>query len=449
MSLPSFLIRHAIAPLWAYHERSPYLRICRDLKANERMSLDERLDVQWKMLVSIICHASGKCRYYQQKFKENDFRPEALQSWDDLKHLPILTKDDIRENPLSMLAEGEIIKNLIPRKTSGSTGVSLNFFVKDREFQFKRGVTVYRDEWTGWKLGDWRAMVWGNPSYLENWRSRLRNSFLERMFSLDTLKMNEAMMHDFYKEISIKKPSLLFGHAHSLYLFADFWKKNGYPLYKFKGILSTAMVLHDYERALCEEIFQTPVFNRYGCEEVSMIASECEAHEGLHINTDNLIVEILKDGREAEPGEEGMLIITDLTNLAMPFIRYQVGDLAIPSSKVCSCGRTYPLLERISGRVADYLLTPGGEWVSGISLTENFATLIPGLKQVQIVQEDRESVLLRIVKGGEFGESSLQEIKNLIEKRFGPRMNFNLEFVDLLLPEPSGKYRFSICKLHD
>jgi phenylacetate-CoA ligase len=133
----------------------------------------------------------------------------------------------------------------------------------------------------------------------------------------------------------------------------------------------------------------------------------------------------------------------------MPFIRYQVGDLAVPSGKRCSCGRTYPLLERLAGRVADYLLTPEGEWVSGISLTENFATLIPGLKQIQIIQNHRDQLVLRLVKGEEFGESSLEEIKRLVEKRFGPRMHYTLECVERLSPEPSGKYRFSICNLHD
>jgi phenylacetate-CoA ligase len=449
MSLAPFFIRRAIAPLWAYHERSPYLRICRDLKAHERISLDERLSRQWVQLVEMVGHAWAKCPYYRRRFGETGFEPAMLKGWEDLKRLPILTKDDIRENTASMIAQGEKKEDLIPRKTSGSTGVSLNFYVKDSEFQFKRGVTLYRDEWTGWKLGDWRAMVWGNPAYLENWRSRIRNRFLERMFSLDTLKMDKEMMRNFSEEVISKKPSLLFGHAHSLYLFADFWKKQGYPLSPFKGILSTAMVLHDHERALCEEVFQTKVFNRYGCEEVSLIASECERHEGLHINTDNLIVEILKDGREAEPGEEGRLIITDLSNRVMPFIRYQVGDLAVPSGKRCSCGRTYPLLERLAGRVADYLLTPEGEWVSGISLTENFATLIPGLKQIQIIQDHRERIVLRMVKGEKFGEASLEEIKRLVKKRFGPRMEYALEFVERLSPEPSGKYRFSICNLHE
>ena len=449
MSLTSFFIRKAVAPLWAYHERSPYLKISRDLKVHEQISLDERLSRQWDQLVKMVGHAWAKCPYYRCRFGQTGFQPGMLKSWEDLKRLPILTKDDIRENTATMIAQGEKEENLIPRKTSGSTGVSLNFYVKDSEFQFKRGVTLYRDEWTGWKLGDWRAMVWGNPTYLVNWRSRIRNNLLERMFSLDTLKMNEAMMHDFSKKIMTKKPTLLFGHAHSLYLFADYCKKQDYPLYPFKGILSTAMVLHDHERTLCEEVFRTRVFNRYGCEEVSLIASECELHDGLHINTDNLIVEILKDGREAEPGEEGQLVITDLTNLAMPFLRYQMGDLAVPSSKRCPCGRTYPLLERLAGRVADYLLTPEGEWVSGISLTENFATLIPGLKQIQIIQNQRERILLRMVKGEEFGESSLEEIKRLIKNRFGPRMDYTLEFVERLFPEPSGKYRFSICNLHD
>jgi phenylacetate-CoA ligase len=441
MNIPSTIIRNIIAPLWAKYERTPYLKVCRYLQSRERISRNERRAEQWVKLQAIIRHASIYCPYYKRKFKEVGFHPGDLKSWEDFERLPILTKDDIRENKKDLLPDYENPTNLTPRKTSGSTGVSLDFYVKESEMQYKRGVVLYRDQWTAWRPGDWKAMVWGNPEYLNHWKTRTRNALLDRMFSLDTLKMKEGMMVKFAQQILKKKPTLLFGHAHSLYLFADFWKISNYPSYPFKAIISTAMVLHDYERALCEDVFQTRVFNRYGCEEVSLIASECESHQGLHVNTDSLIVQV--EGTEGS-GNYGALIITDLVNKVMPFIRYQVGDMASSSNILCSCGRTYPILDKINGRVADYLVTPEREWVSGISLTENFATLIPGLKQIQIIQDRLDHLRLRIVSEDQFDGSDEGVISKLIRERFGPRMSFSLEEVPRIEPEISGKYRFSI-----
>ncbi len=442
--ISSQLTRLIIANLWAWHENSSYLSVARSLQKQEHMPLEERRNRQWLSLRQLVEHAWNNCPYYRKKFASAGFEPGDLERWEDFSRIPILTKKEIAENKTAMVSADLKPDNLVPRKTSGSTGVSLNFYVDDTEFQTKRGATFYRDQWTGWKPGEWKALVWGNPAYMGSFRGRLRNYLLERCFSLDTLKMDEGMMEQFAADIFRRKPTMLFGHAHSLYLFACFWRDRNLPLFRFKGILSTAMVLHEHERRTCESVFSTPVFNRYGCEEVSLIASECEAHEGLHINTDTLIVEVMKDGQIASAGETGRVIVTDLCNRAMPFIRYEVGDTAVASDAICSCGRTYPLLTSVAGRVADYLRTPEGDWVSGISLTENFATLIPGIHQIQIIQDETDFLHLRIARNAEFGEDSLSLIAQMIQKRFGNRMRFSIEYVDAIPPEATGKYRFSI-----
>jgi phenylacetate-CoA ligase len=438
------LIASVIAPLWAWHENSSYLGVARDLARGERSAGEERRARQWRALRALVEHAWAHCRFYRERFAAIGMEPGDLRDWTDLQSLPVLTKKDIRERPADLLAANVPRGQLIARKTSGSTGESLNFHMTEADYDYKRGISLYRDQWTGWRLGEWKAMVWGNPTYQLSWRGRLRNFLLERSFSLDTLKMDEAMMEDFAHEILSRRPTLLFGHAHSLYLFADFWRRRGLPRYVFRGILSTAMVLHGYEREGCEAVFGCRVFDRYGCEEVSLIASECEAHDGLHVNTDALVVEVLCDGRPASCGEEGAVVVTDLTNRTMPFIRYQVGDMAVPAARSCACGRTYPLLERVAGRIADYLLTPDGQWVSGISLTENFATLIPGVAQVQIIQDARDHLLLRLVATTAFGDHSRGEIQRLVRERFGEAMRFGIEFTERIPPEPSGKYRFAI-----
>jgi phenylacetate-CoA ligase len=304
------------------------------------------------------------------------------------------------------------------------------------------------DEWSGWRLGERVAMVWGNPDYLQRgWRGRLRNALLERRTYLDTLKISDEALARFARELHRRPPSLLFGHAHSVYLFAAFLRQAGIDTIRPRGIITSAMVLHGWQRRVIEEVFQQPVTNRYGCEEVSLIACECERHQGLHVNADGIYLEVLRDGRPVPPGEPGKVHVTDLSNRAMPLLRYQVGDVAVLSNRRCVCGRGLPLLERIEGRVADYVVTPAGQLISGISLTENFALKIPGVAQFQIVQESTHQFVFRLVRGPGFGAASLDRLGQLVCETFGTEVGYRCEFLDRIPAEKSGKYRFCISRV--
>jgi phenylacetate-CoA ligase len=158
---------------------------------------------------------------------------------------------------------------------------------------------------------------------------------------------------------------------------------------------------------------------------------------------DGVYVELVPD----RPGLPPRVVVTDLLNRGMPLIRYDVGDRALPASGPCPCGRSYDRLASVTGRVADYLVTARGEWVSGISLTENFATLIPGVEQVQVVQERPDHLHLNLVPAPGFGEESRRRIAELIAERFGAGTTFVMELHERIEPEPSGKFRFAICRI--
>lgn len=438
------LLRATVIPLWARHERSPYLRVAAARAREERLSLDERMHRQWRRLIDLVAFAWEHNPFYRERLAATGFRPGDLRSLDDLARLPVLTKGEIRRANEALISSPYRRQTLREKRTSGSTGASLTLFADEGCMQERRGLTLYRDRWTGWNLGEPRAMVWGNPPPHRTLRQKLRRALLDRDFYLDTLGMSESEMAAFAHRVLRRRPTLFFGHAHSLFLFAGFWRENAYPPYRAKGLISTAMVLHDFERRRIEEVFG-PVFDRYGCEEVSLMASECEAHEGLHVNTDGVLIEILDD--QGPSGVPGKVIVTDLLNRGMPFIRYEVGDRASWSDRPCSCGRTYPMLTRVAGRVADYLTAPDGRLVSGISLTENFATLIPGVDQVQVIQDRPDHLRVRLVPGAGYGELSLREIARMVGDLFGPTMTHTVETTDGIAPEPSGKYRFSINRV--
>lgn len=427
---------HVTWPLWTRRDHACLPAFVRELKRRQFDSATVIAARQAVMLRRLLQHAVATTSHYRHC------------AGCDLSQFPILSKQAVRDHGEELLSSAYANTDLIEKKTSGSTGIPLRVRIATDDRAWKRATTVRSDEWSGWRRGQCVAKAWGNPEYRHfGVRGWLRNRLYERAVHLDTLRMDSGAVADFARQLMRRQPGLIFGHAHSVYLVAQHFQRLGLPAPRPSGVITTAMVLHDFERRLIEKVFQCPVTNRYGCEEVSLIACECEAHSGLHINTDSVFIEIIADGRPAQAGEPGKVIVTDLTNFAMPLIRYEVGDVARWQVGACPCGRSMPRLAAIDGREADFVVTANGDMISGISLTENFATLVPGIAQLQIIQEELDRFRFRIVRDRTFTDGSIATIATLVATRFGERTSFSCEYVDAISPEPSGKYRFCISQV--
>jgi phenylacetate-CoA ligase len=437
-----FLNRHVMHPLMARKSRSKHLEYLRLLRQTQFDPPDVVRARQLAALKVQLQHAYDTVPFYRAAWRKAGVHPSEVKVLGDLAAFPVVTKADIRRHEHALISTAFDASKLRVKRTSGSTGVPLTIRIDEPAVQWKTACTIRSDEWSGYRLGQRVAKVWGNPEYLHfGWKGRLRNLLLDRAVYLDTLNLTDERIAAFAAIIRRRRPGLIFGHAHSLYLLACSLKKSGVMDVRPNGIISTAMLLHDWQRTVIEQVFDCPVTNRYGCEEVSLIACECELHQGLHVNADSVYVEL------ASGGAPGKLLVTDLTNRAMPLIRYQIGDVVVGSDRACRCGRGLPVLERIEGREADYVLTPAGSLISGISLTENFALLIPGTAQVQIVQESLHFLRIRLVADDEFGDASRRQIAKLVADTFGPAVRFEVELVDAIPQEPSGKYRFCISNV--
>ncbi|HEY1186432.1 MAG TPA: phenylacetate--CoA ligase family protein [Gemmata sp.] len=430
------LNRHLMHPFMAWRAGSKHLAHLRVLQDTQFDPPDVVRGRQLAALKTQLQHAWDTVPYYRATWARAGVHPSDVRELSDLEAFPVVTKADIRRHNQALVSSAYDIARCRVKTTSGSTGVPLTIYCDEPAMQWKTACTIRSDEWSGYRLGQRVAKVWGNPEYRHfGFKGRLRNHFFDRAIYLDTLNLNDERIAAFARSIRRHRPGLIFGHAHSLYLLACALKKLGALDVRPNGIISTAMILHDWQRAAIEHVFGCKVTNRYGCEEVSLIASECEEHNGLHVNADSLYTEVPADGK---------LLVTDLSNRAMPLIRYQVGDVVVQSNRVCKCGRGLPLLERVEGRDADYVLTPAGNLISGISLTENFAVLIPGTAQVQIVQESITQLRIRLVADDGFGDLSRRKIADLVRDTFGGTVSHEVELVPAIPQEPSGKYRFCI-----
>jgi phenylacetate-coenzyme A ligase PaaK-like adenylate-forming protein len=437
--------RHLLQPFVAWKADSPHLKHLRTLERTQFDSLDVIRERQFAALRDVVRHAEQTVPYYRDRWSLAGVRADSLRTLDDLARFPVLTKSDIRTNADRLRSEAYRGEVLYPKTTSGSTGVPLTVHWDEESKAWKRACTLRSDQWSGWQFGTRVARLWGHGTADRGgWKARLRRFFVDRESFLNTLGIDRRRLRGFADHLRRRPPGLLFGHAHSLYLFAAFVRKHCRGTISPDGVISAAMTLHDWQRGVIEEAFGQPVTNRYGCEEVSLIACECEEHRGLHLNSDSVYCEVVPDNRLSGGPKAGRLLVTDLTNRAMPLIRYQVGDVVIPSERTCPCGRGLPLIESVVGREADYVLTPTGALISGISLTDHFATEIRGASQVQIVQEKLTFLRLRMVPGEGFGPDSHQQIETLVRNTFGPQMRYEVELVDAIPQESSGKYRFCV-----
>jgi phenylacetate-CoA ligase len=437
--------RRVIWPLWARRDHPLMLRYIAEISRRQFDPKHIRAARQNVMLRRIITHAVATVPYYRDMFGRLKLSASDICTSDDLQRLPILTKALIREQQDRLKSEAYRDQPTIAKNTSGSTGVPLQIALDSDGLAWKRAATIVADEWSGWRRGQRIARVWGDPGYsASKFKSWVRKTLFDRAIQLNTLRMTESDIIAFARQLTRLQPSLIFGHAHSVALLASVIDDHDLPRCQPDGIITTAMVLHDYQRKLIETVFSCSVTNRYGCEEVSLIACECSTHRGLHVNDQSVFVEILDGDKLAAFGKPGRVVITDLSNFAMPLLRYEVGDVASWAAGSCACGRGSARLASVEGREADYVVTASGEYISGISLTDNFATLVPGVSQLQIVQETIERFCFRIVRGREFSADSEPRIASLVRRYFGPTAMFRCEFVDKIPQESSGKYRFCI-----
>lgn len=435
--------------LWEKKEGGNRLAELKRLREYAYWSPAQLIALQNHKLNLLLQHAYTTSGWYKSQMQAQGINPSQQQfSLADLQRFPITTKTDIRENTNAFISSQYAKASLKKAKTGGSTGVSLNLFFDERCQQYRNAAQMFADGLAGWELGDRVAAVWGNPPVAHSLKEKLRGWLLERTIYLDTMDLNPASMHAFVNHWHSYQPQMVFGHAHSIYRFAQFLLDNHITQLRPKGIVTTSMMLLEQERRVIEAAFGCPVTNRYGCEEVGLIAVECEQHQGMHINSSQIILECLDGNNQpCAPGEPGKIVITDLNNYAMPLIRYRVEDVGTLSTQPCTCGRHLPLLQKLEGRVADFLKKTDGGQVAGVSLVERTLTRISGIQQMQLVQESLEEITIHRVKGPEYQPTTDAELTAELQRVFGNQVHFLIKDVSAIPQEKSGKYRFSICKI--
>jgi phenylacetate-CoA ligase len=445
MMLYPYFSQHLLYPLYERVSSRHFLDKLTLLERSQWWDHETLREYQWKKIKILLNHAFKNNAFYRRRFEESDVHPERIKDFTDLAKIPVLTKDDIVKNLPDMISDGYSSKTLVRDNTSGSTGKNLTFYTDRNTLDWMTAAVLRHMAWYNIGFGDRRVILWGslaNDSVTQRLYMACRN-FLLREQIISSYQLDARTMTSTVRLLRRKRPKALIGYVSALNILADFIYRNQIADIEVDAIIPAAETLFDHQRKLFEHVYHGKVFNRYGCHEFTSIAHECSFHSGMHINSENLYVEIIKDGRAAQPGELGEIVITDLENFGMPFIRYRMEDLGVLQKRRCLCGRGLPLLERVEGRIYDLISCPNGTVQTGTFFCK-MTRSVEGIREFQVVQHSKEKLRMKLVTDDHFQVDSVAFLRNQIKVYCGDTMDVDFELVDHIEPLKSGKRRYVV-----
>ncbi len=429
------------------------------LKRHHSVALRRRLEQsQWaapeviqaeqlQRLRAFLADIGRRVPYYTETFLRCGFDPAGLRSVQDLASLPLLTKDTIRARTEDLKAAGH--GPLARYNTGGSTGQPLVFYIgKDRK-SHDVAAKWRATRWWGVDIGDAEAVVWGSPVELGTQdRMRALRDRLMRSTLLPAFEMSAARLDGFVAALRRQRPRMLFGYPSALTHIARHCEQHGMAMNDLgiRVAFVTSERLYDEQRATISRVFGCPVANGYGGRDAGFIAHECPAG-GMHLSAEDIVVELVgPDGRPVLEGESGEVVVTHTATADFPFVRYRTGDMAIADHRRCTCGRGLPLLREIQGRTTDFVVALDGTVMHGLSLIYIVRDL-PGIQAFRIVQESRALTRVQLVREAGFDPSCQARIVDGFRQRLGADVAIEVELVDGIPPEKSGKFRYVVSRV--
>lgn len=399
------------------------------------------------LLAKLLRHAYENVPYYSRVFDETGIPLPELSGNKGFGNIPFLTKESVRAHFQEIQAVNIPRDRFITNSTSGSTGSNFTFYSDKHSFLHRKALQARIDTWMGMGPADRELILWGASWDIKKAKKplpRIKKFFRNKM-ALSAYHLSEAMMGEYYKRMVDFGTRFLHGYPSSLFRFADFLECNGLD-YPVAGIRCAGETLFEFQRRKIEKVFRAPVFNFYSSREVNILAHENRSHDGLSVQNENVILEVVNEKGTPVFDEEGEIVVTDLHNYAMPFIRYKIGDRGILKKSNRSGPPGLDVLESVTGRIFDIVKFPNGNAVGG-----TFWTLLmrsePGINYFQVRQKRMDEIEIDVVAGPEFLEAAFARLREKIFRYSGPGLEIKLNSVDSISLTKGGKFRFVVSDL--
>lgn len=401
-------------------------------------------------LSAIIQHAYQTSPYYRHVWEATGFHPSSFAGLADLQRLPFLTKDIIKSSKHALVSTGFGEYELDLDYTGGTTGTQTSFY-RDHACTVAR----FGRQWgildrCGYRPGMRRGLVWGVHDDLPaaGLRGSLKRWFRCYATSQETLcctVMSDTMIQEFYGRLRRFRPEVLYGYPSALAQFGRYIQAHDLESIRVRSIITTAERLSEVAREELGRLFGGEVFNLYCTREYGCVGFECAEHQGFHIDSGSVFVEIVDNGRPVQPGGAGEIVITDLLNYGMPFIRSRTGDIGALADEPCRCGSALPLIKSLDGRSSDLLYRPDGAVIPGLMLTDLFIDM-PSIRYLQFRQEQVDRINVVLVVTPDFNALIQTEVERQVRTIMGNEISIQVRLVDEIERSPrSGKVREIVC----
>jgi phenylacetate-CoA ligase len=443
MGMYPSLFRRAVFPVLDRVNGTSVSALLRFLEESQWWSRDALHAFQREKLQATLDWTHANSDFYRTFWRTARHGRRARSSYQELDGLPVVTKNDLRAHaaafPLSAYG-GRSIRVA----TSGSTGEPMVYYRSARQDSWFWALRLRMWEWGGYILGDPYITLNLNP------RTALRKRIQDVLFrcSYHGFNANDHDVQAVLRDFERRRIHHLIGYSSSLFLLASAMRRLGMTM-RMTSILSTGDTLLPAYRQLVEEVLGAGVVDYYGAGgEGIHLASQCSPRSQYHLHLENSVIEILRDGRPAAPGEFGEVVVTQLDNQAMPLVRYATQDVAIPGDeKPCDCGRGLPVIAGVQGRVPDIVFAP-----DGTALVVHFFTIlfehIPDIRQFQIVQERPDEIVARVVSGERYDAAKAEiRVREEVARVTSGSLRVVFEYVDEIPLADSGKRRFVVSRV--
>ncbi|MCK9356027.1 MAG: hypothetical protein M0R22_02600 [Dehalococcoidia bacterium] len=452
MSVYPTFARHVLAPAYDLLRGTQTMRSLSELEASQWWPAARIEELQSERLQRLTHYAYERVPYYRRLMDSRGISPDSIKTAADLPLLPVLFKSDVREHADELLAQGFPRRELVHGRTGGSTGTPLTFY-SSRENRYSHGVAraLRALQWAGVHPGDAtiRVATQGSRGYASRLGAPAR--FLSRETFEDSAGFSDSSLPLIVERIARLRPRALRGFPSALCIIAEFIRESGTRAPEVGAVVTGAEQLFDEQRALLRDVFGSEPFNKYSSYENFDIASECEAHAGLHVAAEDLIVEVVDDeGHPVEPGRQGLVVITGLHEYGLPLIRYCTDDESSLLEGTCECGRSLPRLSNVIGKTGNIIHTPSGKRLSPFALHPSGIAPL-GVRQFQFIQERLDHVTVRVVPNTCLSVSDSQALAAAVRSNFGSTLGddvlVDVLVVDRIEPTPAGKHLFLISKV--
>ena len=413
------------------------------LRASEDWTADRIASHQLSELQRAVRSAYMSTSGYRSLFDSAGVRPEALDRLDDIRAIPTVEKEMIRDRLVDFTVPGS---NRQYVTTGGSTGIPFGFFRDESAFAKELASKAYQYYRIGWREGDAQLVFRGLPIATED-HVRYYPEFNELRCS--SYHLTPEWMEVFRTKAWEFRPKWIRCYPSSGYIFAKWLKTSGRAFPPIQGLLCASENLYDYQRELLREIFHARVFSHYGHYELAVLAGFCETEDTYHVLPQYGYAELLDPRGQpvVRPGEVGEIVGTSFVMTATPFVRYRTRDYARLAGFGCpSCGRPYQIWDRIEGRLQEFIVTNTGRWISMTAI--NFHDdIFDHIQQFQFHQFEKGLVTFRYIPRESCGASEVAEMCTRLSAKLGSDISLRMQPVAEIPPTDRGKHRFLIQEL--